>query len=552
METTTSSSSDPLLTTLCSVCRTNPPRYKCPRCNLPYCSVPCNRRHRARAGCSGIRDVTTFVPRSRLCTAAGIDRDYNFLQGIDVARASAVKHVVDDRRVLRTNDVQARVLNDEGEEKREQERQRWQRQKGQGQRQRGQNQKGGKGEMGAPPPRPAGPALVRHWQGEEVVFVPARKLLGKGVLDNDNDASTASTSYRVRTLCRKGNVELLGAPRGFSRQRENNTTVATTTTSTLGGGGRVSEVHLHWQVEWLMYGDDEKPARVLRRAYDNIPLYRAYVILQTAERQKMAALVDEVDNETESKKKKHTHKKRTMKPTAPFVNSFFWGDSIQEASGAWRPKTLVDPADDEAHRMVREQFSFYLLRPRVSGVVHHAQAKELIPLDAADTLSTVLWGRSVLEFPTIYVIPTTQDLPAGHVLSSTARRMLEPVVVTTNGKKGKGFLKRGQTGDKNAPSAKKQKTGSDEEDGEVDEDVDVANAPAVELESETSSSGTDSSDEEESEEDSDSEEEGEEKEEDPNGLPALVPNGLGGGSLPASGKSKLVVYDSWSEGSDEE
>ncbi|KAF5678514.1 zinc finger domain-containing protein [Fusarium circinatum] len=31
---------------LCGVCEVNPPKYKCPRCRLPYCSVACNKIHR--------------------------------------------------------------------------------------------------------------------------------------------------------------------------------------------------------------------------------------------------------------------------------------------------------------------------------------------------------------------------------------------------------------------------------------------------------------------------------------------------------------------------
>ncbi|KAF5548373.1 zinc finger domain-containing protein [Fusarium phyllophilum] len=31
---------------LCGVCEVNPPKYKCPRCRLPYCSVTCNKIHR--------------------------------------------------------------------------------------------------------------------------------------------------------------------------------------------------------------------------------------------------------------------------------------------------------------------------------------------------------------------------------------------------------------------------------------------------------------------------------------------------------------------------
>lgn len=31
---------------LCGICEVNPPKYKCPRCRLPYCSVACNKIHR--------------------------------------------------------------------------------------------------------------------------------------------------------------------------------------------------------------------------------------------------------------------------------------------------------------------------------------------------------------------------------------------------------------------------------------------------------------------------------------------------------------------------
>ncbi|RGP79690.1 zinc finger hit domain-containing 3 [Fusarium longipes] len=41
--TTTTSTPKP---SLCGVCNTNPPKYKCPRCRLPYCSVACNKVHR--------------------------------------------------------------------------------------------------------------------------------------------------------------------------------------------------------------------------------------------------------------------------------------------------------------------------------------------------------------------------------------------------------------------------------------------------------------------------------------------------------------------------
>ncbi|PQK17023.1 hypothetical protein BB8028_0007g02220 [Beauveria bassiana] len=37
---------DQSLKSLCGVCQKEPPKYKCPRCYLPYCSVTCNKVHR--------------------------------------------------------------------------------------------------------------------------------------------------------------------------------------------------------------------------------------------------------------------------------------------------------------------------------------------------------------------------------------------------------------------------------------------------------------------------------------------------------------------------
>ncbi|KAL2265471.1 hypothetical protein VTJ83DRAFT_6571 [Remersonia thermophila] len=31
---------------LCGVCNAQPAKYKCPRCTLPYCSVPCSKQHK--------------------------------------------------------------------------------------------------------------------------------------------------------------------------------------------------------------------------------------------------------------------------------------------------------------------------------------------------------------------------------------------------------------------------------------------------------------------------------------------------------------------------
>ena len=45
--------------------------------------MPCYKRHKQWAQCSGKRDPTVFVKKSKLYTPAGVDHDYNFITGIE-------------------------------------------------------------------------------------------------------------------------------------------------------------------------------------------------------------------------------------------------------------------------------------------------------------------------------------------------------------------------------------------------------------------------------------------------------------------------------------
>ncbi|KAF2149118.1 hypothetical protein K461DRAFT_57636 [Myriangium duriaei CBS 260.36] len=78
------------LDALCSICYTSPPKYRCPRCpTVRTCSLPCYKRHQQRATCTGQRNESTFVKKSQLSTAAGLDHDYNFLTKIERAFRTA-------------------------------------------------------------------------------------------------------------------------------------------------------------------------------------------------------------------------------------------------------------------------------------------------------------------------------------------------------------------------------------------------------------------------------------------------------------------------------
>ncbi|WPH04470.1 Hypothetical protein R9X50_00736100 [Acrodontium crateriforme] len=72
-----------LLSDLCSICYTEPPKYKCPRCKTQTCSLPCYKKHQQRASCSGKRDPAAYLKKSEWATPSGIDQDYNYLKSVE-------------------------------------------------------------------------------------------------------------------------------------------------------------------------------------------------------------------------------------------------------------------------------------------------------------------------------------------------------------------------------------------------------------------------------------------------------------------------------------
>ncbi|EHY54122.1 hypothetical protein ABEF92_008265 [Exophiala dermatitidis] len=77
------SNNSPLLTDLCAICHTDPIKYTCPRCGIHTCSLPCVKRHKAWAQCSGIRDPAAYKKRSDLATPSAVDQDFNFITSVE-------------------------------------------------------------------------------------------------------------------------------------------------------------------------------------------------------------------------------------------------------------------------------------------------------------------------------------------------------------------------------------------------------------------------------------------------------------------------------------
>lgn len=64
----------------CGVCNTGAAKYKCPRCFVQTCSLPCVRKHKEDAKCRYIRDVCARVPFapsvSEYCAQNGGGREF--------------------------------------------------------------------------------------------------------------------------------------------------------------------------------------------------------------------------------------------------------------------------------------------------------------------------------------------------------------------------------------------------------------------------------------------------------------------------------------------
>ncbi|KAG5438553.1 hypothetical protein PCANB_002657 [Pneumocystis canis] len=76
----------------CALCLTAISKYRCPKCNIRTCSLNCSSQHKERNSCSGMPNPTSFLDKKDLLTVQSLDRDYNFLSGIEFFLDSSVKN----------------------------------------------------------------------------------------------------------------------------------------------------------------------------------------------------------------------------------------------------------------------------------------------------------------------------------------------------------------------------------------------------------------------------------------------------------------------------
>ena len=83
------------LTALCAICHVNAIKYTCPRCSIHTCSLPCVKRHKQYAQCSGVRDPAAYRKRAELATPTSIDQDFNFITKVERSLQRADDEAVD-------------------------------------------------------------------------------------------------------------------------------------------------------------------------------------------------------------------------------------------------------------------------------------------------------------------------------------------------------------------------------------------------------------------------------------------------------------------------
>ncbi|KAI9732395.1 MAG: hypothetical protein M1834_001603 [Cirrosporium novae-zelandiae] len=334
---------DTPLTQLCSICHAVPPKYRCPRCNTRTCSLPCARRHKLWSSCNGVRDPSSYVRRSDLLTPSGVDRDFNFISGIErgIERAGT--------------DIEQRGMEFGAEE-----------------------------EDGS------------AWKKRARVYEKGEKNLEDALQNRE--------------------INLKRLPKGMGRRKNNKTMWVKRLKC------------LSWTIEWIVA--DSKPT--LSSSLELSKIEEAFSTYMKKE--------DGKGIEPRGMKRKlnedHKHQSTGLSPRSSSIETFTTSDQDQPSSSAsLQPSNPLPPPSTKPETPIQpptttppspSPSTFAPITPPLSTPLHHfylhrplvpSKPKVLIPLSPTTTLSASLQSRTLLEFPTIYVLPyPPSSLPSEHYI----------------------------------------------------------------------------------------------------------------------------------------
>ncbi|RGP59479.1 hit zinc finger [Fusarium longipes] len=391
--------SDPLLTSLCGICHISTPKYTCPRCGTRTCSLACIKKHKAWSECSGERDATAYIAPSKLRTPAGVDHDYNFLHGIELSVERAEKVLVEERKIVQKEELRPMTI-------------------------------------------------------QEVKWKPGRdgrkrKVLVTRVL---REPKGRSFERHLAARLKKLNINIMCAPLGMARQRENNTSLNRRT------------MRVNWQVEWMTLEDttdaEPKKIRALSKVMDDVPLYRAYHALLEEQQKAKGKQSKKVswpglDGQLQDWKDS-TWSSGSFALQDPFTQT--WTNHNDTEPGMW---------PSEADQAQKRQFQYFLANHRSPS-----DKPVVTKLESEDCLREVLKNTRILEFPTIWVLNYDKSLPSNFTLGP------KDIILEGSNKRKRPTKKGPMKANKRRNRAKNTvleegEVNSDDEDDQSDDNADV-------------------------------------------------------------------------------
>ncbi|KXJ86747.1 hypothetical protein Micbo1qcDRAFT_168243 [Microdochium bolleyi] len=460
---------DPLLTSLCTICHIQSPKYKCPRCATRTCSLQCIKKHKKWSSCSGERDPTVYLPPTKLKTDAGIDHDYNFLTKIERSIETADKIMREERDIVPPGGQQQH--------------------KEQGGRQQHRD---------------------NHHPNKRARFNDGRHGgHDEQVVGNYSRRWDKNSQFRLRKL----GIHVSTVPYGMTRSRENKTSWNKRTRT------------MNWQVEWFVHGNAvaeadrstseatskdacaSYPTRILHKILDETPLAEGFEAGLAWSRH--AQLTEEeraLEKSTKKKDEQQPQQSKTLTKTNPKdqqhrvacgqnFSSAAWAAHLATTQSSTTSAWYAAPPDlspSTANKPIESDYQFFYQKPRIPS----RQTQKLIPLSPADTLARILPGFEIVEFPAIHVFPKGASLPQGYALDEPQKQRGMPVRPRPNT----------TTPDHNGKRKAEGLVGyvsSDEDSDEADAEQARADGEAAEEDAADTTSSAESSSEEEGDEESD-------------------------------------------------
>lgn len=370
------------------------------------------------------------MPIEKLRTPAGIDHDYNFISAIDRAKQRAERDIVEELKLMREDELH---------------------------------------------PKDEDKAFYKIWRGDQLYHVVGKRPA----------AAIDSFDKHVRRRLKEMDIEAKGMPKGMARQKENSTTF-----------NRRNKC-INWQVEWFVYGAEglfdqqpqqpQGPTRILCKGLDNKPLnqlldrsiewHRGQLDYKLRRQQEESVMAQEdgEDQKPAPPNKRPTKRKRlhefshqkTQDPTTGAwpANNLLLQYSLTGQWNQWATYCATSIPLTEAERAERYAgWRFYLHQ---TGKPVPGGKKALIPIGSRETLAQVLRGRTVVEFPTVYVFPSgLKGLPEGFVEGSAERRGRKRKIDETDSSESESSSEDSDSGSGSSSSSSSDE--DEKEDGEVD------------------------------------------------------------------------------------